>query len=102
MSFGRPLEDTSDPLASPEAVEVDLGEGITFRFAGRIDRIDQLNTGVMNAVQRGGEAYLSSAIVKGKFALRACIINFRTTRADIDKTLDVIRSAARELGPEKF
>jgi len=57
--------------------------------------LDQLNTNIMNAVQRGGRAYLSSATIRGKFALRACITNFRTTRADIDETLEIIREAAR-------
>jgi len=59
--------------------------------------LDQLNTNIMNVVQRGGRAYLSSATINGRFALRACITNFRTTRADIDQTLDIIREAAREL-----
>jgi glutamate/tyrosine decarboxylase-like PLP-dependent enzyme len=59
--------------------------------------LDQLNTQIMNAVQRGGRAYLSSATIHGKFALRACITNFRTTRADIDYTLEIIREAAREM-----
>lgn len=59
--------------------------------------LDELNTRIMNAVQRGGRAYLSSATLGGKFALRACITNFRTTRADIDQTLDIIREAARAL-----
>jgi aromatic-L-amino-acid decarboxylase len=59
--------------------------------------LDQLNTNIMNLVQRGGRAYLSSATLRGKFALRACITNFRTTRADIDQTLDIIREAARTL-----
>ena len=58
--------------------------------------LDRLNTRIMDRVQRGGEAYLSNATVNGKFALRACIINFRTTRMDIDKTLNVVREAARE------
>jgi len=60
-------------------------------------KIDQLNTRVMHVVQRGGHAYVSNATVKGKFALRACITNFRTTRTNIDETLDVIREAAREI-----
>lgn len=60
--------------------------------------LDQLNNEIMLAVQRGGRAYLSSATIRGSFALRACITNFRTTRADIDQTLDIIREAARELG----
>jgi glutamate/tyrosine decarboxylase-like PLP-dependent enzyme len=62
--------------------------------------LDQLNARVMHAVQRGGHAYLSSASVKGRLALRACITNFRTTCGDIDITLDVIREAAQSL-PER-
>ena len=59
--------------------------------------LDQLNNKIMLAVQRGGRAYLSSATVRGKFALRACITNFRTTRADMDYTLEIIRDAARDV-----
>lgn len=62
--------------------------------------LDQLNTDIMNQVQRGGRAYLSSATLNGKFALRACITNFRTSRADIDETLEIIREAARELAAD--
>jgi aromatic-L-amino-acid decarboxylase len=65
---------------------------------GQIEpELDQLNTDIMHAVQRGGRAYLSSATVDGKFALRACITNFRTTRADIDETIGIIRDAAKEI-----
>src|SRR6185295_14812587 len=42
VSFGRPLDDAVEPLARAEAVEIDLGEGLTFRIAGRIDRIDKV------------------------------------------------------------
>jgi len=56
--------------------------------------LDELNNKIMLAVQRSGRAYLSSATLGGRFALRACITNFRTTRADIDETLEIIREAA--------
>jgi aromatic-L-amino-acid decarboxylase len=56
--------------------------------------LNKLNEKIMYAVQRGGRAYLSSATVHGKFALRACITNFRTTRADIEQTLEIIREVA--------
>lgn len=59
--------------------------------------LDETNTRIMHAVQRGGRAYVSNATLRGRFALRACITNFRTTRDDIDTTLDIIRAAAREL-----
>jgi glutamate/tyrosine decarboxylase-like PLP-dependent enzyme len=56
--------------------------------------LDQLNERVMEMVQKGGRAYLSNATVNGKFALRACITNFRTTKADIEETIAAVREAA--------
>jgi aromatic-L-amino-acid decarboxylase len=58
------------------------------------NQLDDLNTRIMHTMQRGGRAYLSNATLNGSFALRACITNFRTTRADIRETLDTIRDAA--------
>jgi aromatic-L-amino-acid/L-tryptophan decarboxylase len=46
--------------------------------------LDQLNNELLTRLQNSGEAYLSNAIVRGSFALRACIVNFRTTQADIE------------------
>jgi ATP-dependent helicase/DNAse subunit B len=43
VSFGRPLEDSEEALARQEAVEIDLGDGLLIRIAGRIDRIDKLS-----------------------------------------------------------
>jgi len=59
--------------------------------------VDELNERILRAVQRGGRAYVSNASLRGRFALRACIVNFRTTRRDIETTLDIIREAARDL-----
>jgi glutamate/tyrosine decarboxylase-like PLP-dependent enzyme len=79
----------------PEAARRELGgEG------GREEtdaRLDDLNERVMQRVQRGGEAYVSNATLRGRFALRASVTNYRTTRRDIDLTLEVIRRAAHEL-----
>jgi aromatic-L-amino-acid decarboxylase len=58
--------------------------------------LNRINELIMRRVQRGGRAYLSNAMLRGRFALRACIINFRTTRADIDLTLDTVREAAKQ------
>jgi len=59
------------------------------------EELDRLNERIMELVQKGGRAYLSNATVRGRFALRACITNFRTTRSDIDQTIEAIRDAAR-------
>ena len=81
----------------PSALQSRLRSDNEAEHAAADAELDQLNTQIMNAVQRGGRAYLSSATIRGKFALRACITNFRTTRADIDQTLEIIREAARSL-----
>ena len=59
-------------------------------------RLDQLNERIMTRVQADGRAYLSNATVNGHFALRACITNFRTTKSDIELTIETIRDAARQ------
>jgi len=43
VSFGRVLaENSSEALAREEPIIIDLGKGLRFRLAGRIDRIDQI------------------------------------------------------------
>jgi glutamate/tyrosine decarboxylase-like PLP-dependent enzyme len=70
-----------------------------FRYvprAGLSEReLNELNEQVMALVQKGGRAYVSNATVNGRFALRACITNFRTTKADIDETVEAIRQVGR-------
>ncbi|HEU4596665.1 MAG TPA: pyridoxal-dependent decarboxylase [Pyrinomonadaceae bacterium] len=58
--------------------------------------LDELNARIMHRVQRGGRAYVSNAILRGRFALRASLTNYRTTQRDIEITLETIREAARE------
>jgi aromatic-L-amino-acid/L-tryptophan decarboxylase len=62
------------------------------------DHLDQLNTCIMNAVQTGGRAYVSNASVRGRFGLRVCITNFRTTRAHIEETINIVREVATSFG----
>ena len=47
-------------------------------------RIDEINQALLTCVEKSGEAFLSNAVVNGKFALRACIVNFRTSLVDIE------------------
>jgi len=64
--------------------------------AGMSEReLNELNEQVMALVQKGGRAYVSNATVNGRFALRACITNFRTTKTDIEETVEAIREAGR-------
>jgi aromatic-L-amino-acid/L-tryptophan decarboxylase len=46
--------------------------------------LNQLNERLMAELQLGGRVFPSNAVIDGRFALRACIVNFRTEAADID------------------
>jgi aromatic-L-amino-acid decarboxylase len=56
--------------------------------------LDELNERVMTAIQADGRVFCSNADIDGRYALRACIVNFRTEATDVDALLDV----AAELG----
>lgn len=46
--------------------------------------LNGLNQALRNKIEQEGLFFLSNAIIEGKFALRMCIVNFRTTVKDID------------------
>jgi len=48
-----------------------------------LEYLNRLNTELLSRLQLGGRVYLSNAVVGNVFALRACIVNFRTTAADV-------------------
>ncbi len=57
--------------------------------------LEAINERLLVLLQRDGQVFVSNARVRGRFALRACILNYRTTPADLDRL--VARTAA--LGP---
>ena len=59
--------------------------------------LDAYNERLLVAVQRAGSTYLSNAKVQGKFALRGCVLNYRTTKADMERVLEDVRTAAEGL-----
>jgi glutamate/tyrosine decarboxylase-like PLP-dependent enzyme len=52
--------------------------------------LQRLNQDLLSRVERSGEAFLSQAMVNGRFALRACIVNFRTSLTDIEALLPML------------
>lgn len=62
--------------------------------------LDDLNRELLTRLQQGGEVYPSNAVVHGKFALRCCIVNFRTTPEDIEALLPIVIKIGRVLDAE--
>jgi glutamate/tyrosine decarboxylase-like PLP-dependent enzyme len=84
-------------LLAPAPLSIVCFRHVPRRLAGNDIALDDLNRRVMVAVQRDGQSYLSNATIDGRFALRACIVNHRTTTADAAAVLDDIRRSAARL-----
>src|SRR5213592_4740296 len=61
------------------------------------ETIDAFNERLLIALQCDGNSYLSNATLAGRFALRGCVLNYRTTLRDMEILLDDLRRVARSL-----
>jgi aromatic-L-amino-acid decarboxylase len=52
--------------------------------------LNELNQALLTRLQQGGEAYISNAVIDGKYALRACIVNFRTRSQDVEALPELV------------
>lgn len=74
----------------------------TFRYIPKdkqldLETLNQLNTDILTELQSGGEVFVSNAVLEDNYLLRACVVNFRTSEADIDKLIEVVVRVGREL-----
>lgn len=59
--------------------------------------VSDLNEQLMTDIQADGRAFCSNALLQGRWALRACIVNFRTEADDADALLDLAVELGRTL-----
>jgi len=64
------------------------------------DYLNQLNTALLDRLQKGGEIFVSNAIIDSRYTLRTCVVNFRTTQKDIDALPEIIVRVGQELDTE--
>jgi glutamate/tyrosine decarboxylase-like PLP-dependent enzyme len=93
--------------AHPELEALTNGLSITtFRYVppdlpptlspeARTTYLNELNTELLTRLTEGGAVFLSNAVIDGTFALRACIVNFRTSAADVDAVPDIVAREGR-------
>ena len=70
---------------------------VCFRYIGATGDLDSLNRAILDRVVRRGRVYISNATIHGKFALRACLVNHRTTEHDVKVITAEVLAAAAEL-----
>lgn len=74
----------------------------TFRYvppdrASDAEYLNRLNTELVLRLQASGDVFLSNAVVDGRYALRACIVNFRTQRSDVEALPEIVLREGRAL-----
>ena len=79
----------------------------TFRYAppdldttAAGDYLNTLNETLLTRLQNGGEVFISNAVIDGRYFLRACIVNFRTSLADIEAIPAIIARVGAEVDAE--
>ena len=102
LALASHLEDRIAPSDQLELMAPVPLSAVCFRFVPKDrnlngDRLDDLNLRLMNRIQRRGRVYLSNATINGRFALRACIVNHRTTLADVDAVIDEVIAVGNEI-----
>ena len=94
-----PLREAPDlALMAPPSLSV-----VCFRYVqaaaghNREEADAALNRAILERLQLSGEAFITSTELRGRFVLRACVVNYRSTREDVDRMLGAIRAIGREL-----
>jgi len=59
--------------------------------------LNTLNEALLDSLQQGGEVFLSNAIVNEKYCLRGCIVNFRTSKKDIEEIIEIIANEGKKM-----
>lgn len=66
--------------------------------------LNELNEAIQGRMEKGGDAFVSNAVLGDVYALRMCVVNFRTTLEDVialaDITVDLGQAADDELRPD--
>lgn len=66
--------------------------------------LSDLNREIQARMELGGEAFVSNAVLQGRYVLRACIVNFNTGMEDVEALPGIVagtgKHADRELRPE--
>ena len=62
--------------------------------------LDELNEALLERIQGSGEAFVSNAVVGGRYALRACIVNFNTRGEDVAALPGIVARLGRQVDAE--
>ena len=74
--------------------------GIQAGSAAAEEYLNKLNEELLTRLQRSGETFLTNAVIRGKFVLRACFVNFHSTLADVEALPGIVTRIGAEVDAE--
>lgn len=101
LRLARVLADSIDAEPKLERLAPVALSAVCFRFVGCSGDIDALNQSILSQVVRRGRVYISNAMIGSSFALRACVVNHRTTEEDVQFVVSEVLAAADDLSGQK-
>ena len=107
MALARRLHANMDAHPEFEALVAGLSISV-FRYVppelaeGRASEatqayLNEVNQAIQDRLERDGDAFVSNAVLRGVYALRACIVNINTTAAEVDALPEVIARVGRDV-----
>jgi aromatic-L-amino-acid/L-tryptophan decarboxylase len=54
--------------------------------------LDRLNAALAEQVEQGGEVFVSTGRVRGRLAIRLCILNHSTTMAEVERAIELVET----------
>jgi glutamate/tyrosine decarboxylase-like PLP-dependent enzyme len=97
LQLAQGLADAIDAQPKLERLAPVALSAVCFRLKDADGDLDALNRAILTRVTQRGRVYLSNAVIHGQFALRACIVNHRTTEDDVRAVVSEVLAAAAEV-----
>ena len=75
---------------------------VTFRRhpAGVDDEgvLERINADLAEQIEQGGELFISTGRIRGRYALRLCVLNHSTSQQQVDRAIELAATLAVDLG----
>ena len=96
LRFAQLLADLIDAEPKLERLAPVALSAVNFRYL-ECEDADGFNRSILSRINQRGRVYISNAEIDGRFALRACIVNHRSTENDVRSIVSEVLAAAEDL-----
>jgi aromatic-L-amino-acid decarboxylase len=95
--LGRAVQLAADLELVASGLSVVCFRYVPAGLAGDDARLDAVNRELLRRLQLGGDAFLSGSVLRGRFVLRACIVNYKSSAEDIERLVELVRGLGVEV-----